>query len=83
MRLQLKQKHFIPFIVVCCIIAALGTAALTYYYRISKENSFKERVTEYENLPYQKLSLEFADDSVSVGDFNEEYIVLNFWASWS
>jgi len=83
MRLQLKQKHFVPFIVVCCLLAALGIAAFTYYYRISKEHSFKERVTKYKDLKYEKMSLEFSEDSVSIHDFNEEYIVLNFWASWS
>lgn len=81
--MRIDPKYFIPFIIIVAIFAAL----LITYYTISSQQerreAFQERIVTQDTLQTEKMPVLNARDSLSVSDFQGQYVVLDFWATWS
>lgn len=81
--MKLDQKYFIPFLAV----VAIATALLITFFTISSQKGqrevFRKFILQQDSLRTEQMVLLNKGDSLSVSDFQNKFVVLDFWATWS
>ena len=81
--MKLDNKYFPAFM---AVVAALTVVAIVYsslQHKVSQKERFEESIQESDSLLSRPLMLVNTDDSVSIGQFKGNDVVVVFWASWS
>lgn len=80
--MRLDPKYFNLFIGICAVITLLVILFSTFRYVENQEEMFEVSLhqTEIEN---RKLAYINQSDSLRIGDFQGDPVVIHFWATWS
>ncbi|MBN2733036.1 MAG: TlpA family protein disulfide reductase [Balneolaceae bacterium] len=82
--MKLDEKYFVPFIAIVAVVAALIIVFFTVSNRQGREEAFKESIAEQDSLRYHRMPvLNSTTDSLSISSFSDQFVILDFWASWT
>jgi len=81
--MRIDPKYFNKFVLVAAIAAAALIAYFTIFNKMSREKDFRRTVQQADSLRYRPLPVVFNPDTVHLVDFEGNYVVLTFWASWA
>lgn len=81
--MRLDPKYFNTFLAIVAVIAALFIAYYTISSQQNRQVDFKERIKQQDSLRTVYWSLVEDSDSLRISDFDDRYVVLNFWSGWS
>ncbi len=81
--MKLDQKYFIPFLAVVAIVTALLITFFTISSQKGQREVFRNYILKQDSLSTEQMPLLGESDSLSVSDFQNKFVVLDFWATWS
>lgn len=81
--MRIDPKYFNKFIFIAAVFGAIIIVFFTIHNKQSREQAFKHQLAQADSLRYRKLKKVFSDDSTSIQNFSEKYVVLDFWGSQS
>lgn len=81
--MKLDQKYFVPFLAIAAIITALLITFFTISSQKGQRQVFQNYILTQDSLRTELMSALNRSDSLSVSTFRNEYVVLDFWATWS
>lgn len=81
--MKLDPKYFPPFLIILAIIAALLITYFTVSSQQEQRETFREYVMQQDSLQSALLPEWEGSDSLSVKNFPDQYVVIDFWATWS
>lgn len=81
--MKLDEKYFVPFLGVVAVGAALIIVFFTISNKQGREETFKKNIVAQDSLRYQPMPVFDAADSLSVSSFSNQFVILDFWASWT
>lgn len=65
------------------MVAAVSIVVLSVFNQSNKEQTFKENVIKSDSLLIYPLVFENSSDTTQIKNFAGQYVILNFWATWS
>lgn len=69
--------------IVVAVIAAILIVIATLNYTSGRESAFQQQMMEADSLGYVKFPYVGTNDSLQLNQFQEKYLLLDFWAPWS
>ncbi len=81
--MKIDNKYFPAFMAVMALASALIIVYSSFSYKKTEKTRFTKSIVENDSLVNHSLRYVLEDDSVSVGDFEGEHVVLVFFSSWS
>ncbi|MFN1834094.1 TlpA family protein disulfide reductase [Balneola sp. MJW-20] len=81
--MKLKQKHFIPFMLVLAGITTIGIIISSFSFKNKQQVEFEENVAVSDSLLTMELPRIGQDGMLKLNEWQGEEQVLVFWASWS
>lgn len=81
--MKLDEKYFVPFIAIVAVMAALIIAFFTVSNRQGKEQAFRKSIAAQDSLNVQQMPVLNSSDSLSVSSFQNRFVILDFWATWT
>ena len=81
--MKLDQKYFNTFLAVVAVLAAATIAYFTISSQGEKQAAFKQRMMQQDSLKTVSFPRVEQSDSLSITDFSDQYILLQFWTNWS
>ncbi|MEX0721886.1 MAG: hypothetical protein WD059_14520 [Balneolaceae bacterium] len=81
--MRLKQKQFIPFMIVVAIITLAIIVITSFNFSNKQEQQFKENVASSDSLHIMPLSIIGEAESITIESLEGKNALLVFWASWS
>lgn len=81
--MKLDQKYFIPFLAVVAIVTALLITFFTISSQKGQREVFRNYILKQDSLSTEQMPQLKESDSLSVSDFPNKFVVLDFWATWS
>lgn len=81
--MKLDNKYFVPFIVISAVIFSLFLAWFTIQTRRERQQAFIQHINQKDSLKYVMMPAYIKGDSLSVQSFNDKYVMLDFWATWT
>lgn len=81
--MKLDQKYFIPFLAVVAIVTALLITFFTISSQKGQREVFRNYILKQDSLNTEQMPQLKESDSLSVSDFQNKFVVLDFWATWS
>lgn len=81
--MKLDQKYFVPFLAVMAIITALLITFFTISSQKGQRQSFRETISRQDSLKSERMPELISTDSLAVNSFNNKFVILDFWATWS
>lgn len=81
--MKLDQKYFVPFLAIIAVLTALLITFFTISSQKSQRQAFRNSILQQDSLKIEKMPVLYEDDSLSVSDFSNKFVILDFWATWS
>lgn len=81
--MRLKQKQFVPFMVVVAIITMAVIIFSSFNFTNKQHQRFVENVAESDSLSIMEMRVIKNDGVVQMSDYKGQKSLLVFWASWS
>jgi len=81
--MRLDPKYFNPFLAIVAVIAASFIAYATIRNSHNKQSDFKEQIVKQDSLQTVYWIQTEASDSISIADFDNHFVLLQFWSNWS
>src|SRR5690625_4448621 len=81
--MRLDPKYLNPFLAIVAVIAASVIAYATIRNSYNKQSDFKEQIVRQDSLQTVSWIQTEASDSISISDFDNRFVLLQFWSGWS
>lgn len=81
--MHIDTKYFVPFILIVATVSAILIGYFTIYVRQQRHQQFLNRMAQQDSLKYQAMPVITGSDSLAVVSFDDSYVVLDFWATWT
>ncbi|MBD3615936.1 MAG: hypothetical protein HUJ22_05120 [Gracilimonas sp.] len=81
--MRLKQKQFVPFMVVVAIITMAVIMFSSFNFTNKQHQRFVEDVAESDSLSVMEMRVIGNDGVIQMADYKGQKSLLVFWASWS
>lgn len=81
--MKLDQKYFVPFLAIVAVLTALLITFFTISSQKGQRQVFRNYILQQDSLKLEKMPVLYESDSLSVSDFNDKFVILDFWATWS
>lgn len=81
--MKIDTKYFIPFVFTAAVASAIIIGYFTIQVRQERRQTFRKRLTSQDSIEYAMMPIYFGSDSLSVQSFEDSFVVLDFWATWT
>lgn len=81
--MQLDPKYFNKFLAIVAVLAALLIAFFTLNSQQDRRTRFKKEIVQQDSLRTISWLQVGREDSLAIADFNNRFVLLNFWSHWS
>lgn len=81
--MRIDPKYFNKFVLLLAVVAALLIVFFTLFNQAGREQAFRRNVEQADSLRLGALPVLFETDSLRSAEFEDRFVVLNFWASWA
>jgi hypothetical protein len=81
--MKINSRYFNLFIFIVALIGLMWIAWSTTQYKNTQMERYQRYISEYDSLHIAPLPLILEDDSLRIGDYSGQFVMLHFWSVWS